>query len=108
MEGSQIKSIKVRYLSLLLLVSLTTNAQVERIEPPFWWEGMNDNKLQVLIYGEKIAGYTVKSNGMDLVNVERVENENYLFLNFNLSSQKAGLYYIDLYDTDRKTHSFSY
>lgn len=108
MEGSQIKSIKMRYLSLLFLVSLTTNAQVERIEPPFWWEGMNNNKLQVLIYGEKIAGYTVKSKGMDLVNVERVENENYLFLNFNLSFQKAGLYYIDLYDADRKTHSFSY
>ena len=98
----------MRYLSLLFLVSLTTNAQVERIEPPFWWEGMNNNKLQVLIYGEKIAGYTVKSKGMDLVNVERVENENYLFLNFNLSFQKAGLYYIDLYDADRKTHSFSY
>ena len=99
----------MRYLSLLFLVSLITNAQVERIEPPFWWEDMNDSKLQVLLYGNKIAQYTVKSNDMDLIKVQRVENENYLFLNFDLSFQKAGLCYIDLYDAaDKKRHSFSY
>ena len=77
----------MRYLSILFFVSLITNAQIKRIEPPFWWEGMNDSKLQVLLYGDNIARYNVKSKGMDLVNVERVENENYL-LNFNLSFQK--------------------
>ena len=99
----------MRYLSILFFVSLITNAQIKRIEPPFWWEGMNDNKLQVLLYGNNIARYTVKSKGMDLLNVERVENENYLFLNFNLSFQKKGFYDIDLYDSfDRKIDNYSY
>ena len=99
----------MRYLSILFFVSLITNAQIKRIEPPFWWEGMNDSKLQVLLYGDNIARYNVKSKGMDLVNVERVENENYLFLNFNLSFQKKGFYDIDLYNaSDRKIDSYSY
>ena len=45
----------MRYLSILLFVSLITNAQIKRIEPPFWWEGMDDSKLQVLLYGDNIA-----------------------------------------------------
>ena len=26
-------------------------AQIERIEPPFWWAGMVSNELQLMVYG---------------------------------------------------------
>ncbi len=28
---------------------------IDRIEPPFWWTGMANPSLQLLVYGENIA-----------------------------------------------------
>ena len=29
--------------------------QIERVEPPNWWVGMQHNSVQVLVYGENIS-----------------------------------------------------
>ena len=29
-----------------------------RIEPPFWWVGMKNDQLQLMLYGEAISQYT--------------------------------------------------
>ena len=35
--------------------TLATPAQVERIEPAFWWGGMKSDKLQLMVHGPHIA-----------------------------------------------------
>lgn len=53
-----------------------------RIEPPNWWVGMRDNKLQLLIYDEEIStsGVQIDYPGVTVQAVHRVENPNYLFV----------------------------
>ncbi len=69
----------------ILVITMASFAQnrVERVEPPCWWVGMNNPNLQLLVYGQNIASATVSINypSVDLLNVEKVENPNYLFIN---------------------------
>lgn len=39
------------------LLSLTTYAamNISKIDPPFWFTGMNNPELQLMVYGEGIA-----------------------------------------------------
>lgn len=61
---------------------LASHAQLERVEPMFWWTGMANPKLQLLVHGSHIADYSVSLhyNGVTLQKVNKVENPNYLFL----------------------------
>ena len=86
----------MKYLFIYLLFSFLATAQIDRVEPPFWWQGMKNNKLKVLLYGKDVSKYDVKVQGMNLVSIEEVENKNYLFLNFDLTNQKAGNFKISL------------
>ncbi|MEN7549085.1 glycoside hydrolase family 13 protein [Rapidithrix thailandica] len=77
---------------LLQAISLTTNAQdqaLERVEPPFWFTGMHNTQLQLLVYGKNISQATVKLNheGIRVKKVQQVENPNYLFIDLEVSSQ---------------------
>lgn len=55
---------------------------LERVEPMFWWTGMVNPHLQLLVHGSRIADYKVqlKYKGVTLQKVNKVENPNYLFL----------------------------
>jgi glycosidase len=70
----------------------TTFAQLERLEPPNWWADMNLTSVQLLCYGENISDYEVSSRDITIVNVERTENPNYLFVNVNFEGLSAGEY----------------
>ena len=68
---------------LLLICSLSYSQKIERIEPPFWWEGFKNTSLQLLVYGENVSNldFNIKSDIVELVSVEKAENPNYIFLN---------------------------
>jgi hypothetical protein len=75
----------------LMLLAVTAFAQIpalERVEPMFWWVGMNNPKLQLIVHGNKIGERAVKFTypGVKLVKVNKVENPNYLFLDLEISS----------------------
>ncbi len=74
--------------SLLMMVMLPARAQViEHIDPPSWFTGMNDNMLQLMVYGRDIGSYTVATDypGLEVKTLVRTENPNYLFINLCLS-----------------------
>jgi neopullulanase len=83
-------------LCFFLLSSLAAQAQIknlERIDPMFWWVGMKNPDLQLLVYGKDIAQREVKLKyeGVTLKKVHKVENPNYLFVDLEISpSAKAG------------------
>ncbi len=81
----------------LFLIGLTTGyaqapePRVERVEPPFWWVGMQDPQLQLMVYGENI-GHTrpaIDHPGLRLEQVIQVESPNYLFLNLLIEEDAA-------------------
>ena len=65
-------------------------AQIERIEPPFWYAGMNNPELQIMFYGKNIAQFQVSvSNSLTITNVKKTENPNYLFVTIDTKNVKA-------------------
>ncbi len=60
---------------------------LQRIDPPFWWVGMNNPNVEVLLYGKNIAQATVTAEyaGVKILKRETTENPNYLFLTLAIS-----------------------
>jgi len=76
--------------SFVALFTLSLSAQIDRMEPPFWYEGMNKSEVQVLFYGKNIAQNSVTvSNNVVITNVTKTENPNYLFVTIDTKSVKA-------------------
>jgi len=71
-----------------------------QINPPFWWKGMKNKTLQILIYDKNIKDYKVSlpnAEGINLLNVLRVPNLNYLFLDIDITNKaKPGFFTIVL------------
>ncbi len=91
---------KLLLLTLLLAFGLTL-AQLKKVEPAFWWKGMENSELQILLYGPQIALQEVElSGGIKPKSIEKVENPNYLFVtldtrevsgaNFKITLKKNG------------------
>ncbi|MFM2213712.1 MAG: Neopullulanase 2 [Bacteroidota bacterium] len=69
---------------LSLLFSIAGFAQIQRVEPPFWYSDMNHADLEVMFYGKNIAQYNVTvSNNITIENIKKTENPNYLFVTIN-------------------------
>jgi glycosidase len=84
---------------------------LERIEPSSWWVGMNNPMLQLIVHGKDIAAYEVhmKYSGVKLVQVHKVENTNYLFLDLQISSAAvAGKFAITFTKPGAKQLSYVY
>lgn len=80
---------KKLYLVLLFCVSAAF-AQIDRMEPPFWYSGMHNPELQVMFYGKNIAQYTPSvSNNIVIKNVVRTENPNYIFVTIDTKNVAA-------------------
>jgi neopullulanase len=73
-----------------LFLSASAFAQIDRVEPPFWYEGMNHSNLQILFYGKNIAQNQVSvSNGVVISAVQKTENPNYLFVTIDTKNVAA-------------------
>lgn len=82
----------------LLLISLSAFAQdikINKIEPPNWWEGMKHNQVQLMVYGEGLKNINVKSEELKIVEIEEVENSDYLFITIDMGNVVAGEYDIN-------------
>ena len=57
-----------------------------RVQPPFWWAGMKDPNLELIIYDDGIAHYDarIETDGVQLIETVRLENPNYLVLRLNI------------------------
>ncbi len=83
---------------LLQLPAFSAKNPIERVEPMFWWTGMKNQNLQLLVYGENISQYTVMIDyeGVTLEKTNTVENPNYLFLDLKIGSKaKSGKFEIE-------------
>ena len=82
---------KKSILVIFSLLSLGLQAQIDRVEPPNWWSGMNLESLELMFYGQGIGQYDVSaSQGVRIQGVLKTENPNYVFVTINSSELPAG------------------
>jgi glycosidase len=79
-------------LFLLLLLAFNAGAapyNIQHLEPPSWWVGMKQGRLQLMVHGEQIADLTPSLTypGVTLRDVTRVASKNYLFIDLEISQQ---------------------
>jgi neopullulanase len=73
-----------------LLISSSLFAQVNRVEPPFWWSDMHLSEVQIMFYGKNIAQNEVTtSNGIVIKGIQKTENSNYLFVTIDTKNVNA-------------------
>lgn len=72
------------------LIGQITTAQVEKMEPPFWYAGMHNPELQIMFYGKNISENSVSvSDNVTIKNVIKTENPNYLFVTIDTDQLSA-------------------
>ena len=100
--------------ALFVLTASSLRAQtpaLERVEPMFWWAGMSNPNLQLLVHGNHIAARTVQLAypGVKLKAVHKVENANYLFLDLLVApSAKPGAFPIKFVKSGDKDLLYTY
>lgn len=102
----------MKYTLLVLLVTtFSAFSQVERVEPPFWWSGMHNPDLQLMLYGDNLSKATVTIEGekVELRKVTTVESPNYLFVDIReLPEAKAQTISLTLTFPDGSSESIPY
>lgn len=74
----------------LLFMTSIANAQIEKVEPPFWYAGMQHSAVQILFYGKDISQYQVSaSNDIAITDIKKTENPNYLFVTIDTKQVAA-------------------
>lgn len=101
-------------LAITILFSSAIFAQKvnpERVEPPFWWTGMQHPELQLLVYGENISmtNPEITYPGVTLTGISKLESPNYLFLDLNISDKtRPGKFEIQFKNEDKITAEYTY
>ncbi|TWJ02224.1 glycosidase [Mucilaginibacter frigoritolerans] len=97
-----------------MLTALASSAQIpalERVEPMFWWTGMHNPDLQLIVHGDHISSREVALNypGVKLVAVHKVENPDYLFVDLRIfSSAVPGTFPIKFTEGGKKPLVYNY
>jgi glycosidase len=78
-------------LSLLFPFSSKSYAVIKKVAPTFWWAGMKNPELQVLLYGDDISSSEVSISSKDiyLKEIVRQSNSNYLIIYLDLNDARA-------------------
>jgi glycosidase len=85
-----IQNFKQKTIAFVFLISFGANAQIQRVEPPFWYVGMHNPELQILFYGKNIAENDVAvSNKISITNIQKTENPNYVFVTIDTKNVSA-------------------
>ena len=82
-----------------------------RVEPSFWWIGMKDSRLQLLIHTTKARETQPALNyaGVKITNVNRVKSPNYLFIDLVISpGTKPGSFPIQFMKGGKTVFTYSY
>jgi len=101
--------LKMKKTILFLFISVFSFAQIQKVEPAFWWKGMKNPELQILLYGKNIANQTVElSDGVQIKNLQKVENPDYVFVTVNTGEIKTSKFNINLKNGKKLISSYSY
>lgn len=82
--------------SILLFITLSggpafSQPEVHKMEPAFWWTGMKNRELQIMVYGKDLKGASVQvtKGKVRITGVEEGDSPNYLFVNLVIPETQA-------------------
>jgi Glycosidases len=77
---------------------------VKKVAPNFWWAGMKNSNLQILIYGENIytQDVSLSSNDIKIKDIIKVNNPNYLIIYVDISDAKPQKFDIILNNGEKR------
>ena len=100
----------IRTLVLMVLATITSlvfaqTPVIQKVAPTFWWAGMNNPELQILLYGENIAtnDVAITAEGVELREVVKQENPNYLLVYVDLKDARPQTFHIKLKKGKKET-----
>ena len=109
------KNIRNFFLTLVIVFAgfnlFSQHINLERVDPPFWWVGMKNHNLQLMVYGNNISktNPVIDYEGVRLEQVIHVESSNYLFLNIVIDEDtEPGVFKIDFKKSRKIVASYSY
>ncbi|CAM4118232.1 glycoside hydrolase family 13 protein [Gillisia hiemivivida] len=89
--------------------SLSTFAQIDKVEPPFWWSDMHQENLQIMFYGKDISQHEVSApKDVVIENVLKTENSNYIFVTIKTKDLPTGSYTFNFSKKGTKGFSKAY
>lgn len=97
------------FVILLFLLSgyqqIRSANSIKKVAPSFWWAGMKNTELQILLYGDDINSSEVNLSSADLTlkEVVKFENPNYLILYLDLSEATPQTFNIILKQGKKQT-----
>ncbi|GAE83575.1 alpha-amylase [Bacteroides reticulotermitis JCM 10512] len=96
------------FITIVLLFTFSQSAQaavIHKVAPSFWWAGMKNPELQILLYGDNISTSDVYISSKDIVlkEVVKQENPNYLLLYIDLSEATPQTFNIQLKQGKKQT-----
>lgn len=86
-------------------------AQINHVEPPNWWVGMKNPKLQLLVNGDHIGETTpnISYPGVAIEKVTRADSKHYLFLDLVIAeTTKPGMMGISFKKDGKEVYSYRY
>lgn len=95
---------------VLIFSGYVAQAGIDHLEPPFWWAGMKNPKLQILVHGNNIAELDPQIDypGVKISQVIKVENPNYLFVDLLISNAKPGTFTINFNRGKKTVEKYQY
>lgn len=82
---------------------------LEKVEPAFWWKGMKNPELQILVYGKGIANNEISlSDGAKIKNIQKVDNPNYVFITVNTNEINVPKFTINIQKDKKNLGSYTY
>jgi glycosidase len=84
-------------------------AETLKIEPAFWWSGMKNPELQLMVYGKGIATYrpSVDYPGIYLKSTAALESPNYLLIYLDVADALPGKFHLT-FTSGKKKLTFPY
>jgi len=104
------KKFKLLIACFILLQTAFAQVSIDLVEPPFWWAGMKNNSLQLMIHGKDIGKTkaSLEYNGVKVKNSTST-GADYLFVDLSIgNSAKPGTITIDFKEKDSVLTTFKY
>lgn len=98
-----------KIIALISFLSTLAFAQIQKVEPMFWWKGMKNPELQILVYGKNINKYSIElSDQIQIKEIQKTENPNYVFVTIDTNEVNKSSFKIHLKNKNKVVDSYTY
>ncbi len=110
---TKVKIVKMKKIYTIIALSAAVIAfaqkPIDKVEPAFWWKGMKNPELQIMVYGKDIANSEIElSDGVRVKDIQKTENPNYVFITVDTNEINVQKFKINSKKGRKNTGSYTY